>query len=344
MVPNMTGWSASSLIREAVLNVFSPGRGIWLVSTTLITGSLLGGLSVATCATFERDLDQQIDAGRNTVEFAGISEGRLEIDRTSCESLTEAPDVESAGALVAGERSSFTQLGDSVRVAFASRSLIPELRRSDAVVGSALLPSDGRLQLLSDRFGVLTATVGSERETALGLASTVLLPLEPDVQRIATCTVQLERYADVGSTTARLAGQLTSTAPEIASQPRLAQPFDLVAQYRSRPDRLLFAAAGLIGGLVFALRYQLRSSELAAYRFSGTSRKDLMLLIMTEQFCLSGLFTLAGCIVVWILPSGDATASLTSWALLGGAVWWMIATIATTPVVRARPTSLAKDR
>lgn len=338
----MTGWRPRYLVREAVSNVLLPGRGVWFIAATLLAGTLVAGHGAGTWLDLQGDLETQISEGRSTVDMVLPDGGQ--IHRPSCDALASMKGVARAGAIVELGRRPYPQLGESIRTVAVSRSLLPELTTARAAVGSALWTGVGSLHLLVPQGEPLHAASGPTYESALGLSSAVAIPLEPPVSTVTSCTVQLERYADVKLMIPRLIAAVSVTGGDVAASARLTAPFDLIGQYLGRLDRYLFVVGGILGGLVAAGRYALRGSELAAYRFAGATRADLAVILSLEQALMAGFFVIGGLGVCAILPIGDARLVIGAWAVLGGLAWWSSANVGALRVVFANPMILAKDR
>lgn len=342
------GWRLTTILREAILNVFA-GRG----AAALVLVAVVAGIGTtlylnAEWHTVRQELSAQYNRGAKSVDFAGAgAQGVATIARSSCDGLSSQPNVAAAGVSEDAGRTEFLQLGSGVRVVRASPALVPELNGHQAVIGSSLVAvSPGtKLRLSSRDYGVLDAVVGSGNEDALGIQSAVLIAAAAGHSTAHSCTVLFDVNTDLSLAVPVAQSQLISSGNPLLSNPRLSHPFDLAGAFLGRMDRLLPLLIGAIGGIFAAFLYRLRGGELAAYLFSGTTRKDLALLLWLEQVLVSGLATTAGvagcCALGW---TSSALTPTVAWSLLLGLSWLVAFTSVGLPLAVRRPHRLAKEQ
>jgi hypothetical protein len=337
------GWLWHNLLREAALNTFGwRARGSVAVTLAILIGSGQVLYMVTAWQAFASATTDQVEHGRNVIDYTAPDSTRpVEIDRASCEAIAQADSVKGAGALVNLGRSTFLQLGMSVQVFAGSSTLIPALRDENVVIGSALGMPSGKATISAAEYGTLSGVVGSPDEMALGISSAIVIPLSPDVLSIATCTVNLQRY-DRGDDS--IAAMMTATGPLIA-MPRITAPYDLTAAFLARLDRFLPLALGALGGMVTAFQYRLRGSEAAAYRLSGTSRRDLATLFFLEQALTVAVMATSGVLAAFVLrPLVESPESIAAWVLVSALAWLTSFGALTVSVILKDPTQLAKER
>lgn len=342
------GWSVFLLLREALLNVFAwRSGGTFIIAFAIFAGA---GQVVYMSAQWERleaSLLEQESRGHGVYDFAA-ADVRLAaaISRTSCDHLDKITGVDSAGIIQEERRESFTQIGSTVRVVAVSQTLVKELEHYDAVVGSALGFQPGtEVTLFSPNLGFLHAVVGGVQESRLALGSAVAVALPPDRSTAETCTATLVKNAESRELVPVLQSSLHVSGGSIVAAERFTSTHDLTAAYLDRVERFFPLLLGVAGASIAFVSYKLRSNQLAAYRLSGTSRVDLMVLLMFEQALASGVFVTASVTAtVVMLLSRDSTPYATSgWALLGGITWLLTFTLSAALLSRQNVAQLAKD-
>jgi predicted lysophospholipase L1 biosynthesis ABC-type transport system permease subunit len=90
----------------------------------------------------------------------------------------------------------------------------------------------------------------------------------------------------------------------------------------------------------------MRSSELAAYRFSGTRQSDLFRILLAEQVLIGGvavLFCSFGLTVAsWVVPGIPWTVLLSSWVV--GTTWVASFSLIAGALTLRNPATLARER
>lgn len=349
-------WSLSLLTREAVRNVLTTASRLFPV---LVLAVVFGSAHVAFAAhqgtALEAELDQLQTQGRNIVEITGnepAGPGRsTQISRASCEALSDLLMVDRAGLrLDSSETVSYAQIGLNVPVRAMSTTLAPKLNEYDALLGNGLvkqakLGEIGAITVVSDTGTPFTAyadpTIGVE-----GLSTAAMfVPISPGVTAGPTCMVVLDRYATLLESRDVVAAALIVDGGAVRADALLNETTNLVQTYLNRPDRYLPVLLGIIGGLAVAAIAGLRSSELAAYRLSGTSPRSMALLLGLEQALTAGLFVCSSALTVAFLR-GDLISpqAILGWSVIAAMAWLTVGNLATLPILRKRPSDMAKDR
>jgi hypothetical protein len=314
----------------------------------LIISTFVGSLTaVYMCIQYEqyaKELEVAEDAGRSVV-MIGAQNARdsVVISRSSCELLQRDPAVRASGLLVEVPRSAVLKVGNSVATVRASASLVPELRTSQAVIGSQVGASLGESsRLFAVGYGVLDTRVGLNDESKLGLGSSLVLPLNASDVGGPVCVVVYDSRAKVDEELSASVSQLVaSNAIMGVSAYRSAS--DPAERFATRIERFAPYLGGVCLGLASVVRYVLKASDLAAYRLSGTSRFDLARIVWSEQLLTSGVATAAYMGAALVLgPGGRALASLCLYGLFFGMVWLSVASICLTSLVRRSAVGLAK--
>lgn len=342
-------WRLPELVREARANVLDPrSRHAIVVAAAAILGLALSFLLVAEWVTLEHDLAELRDDGRNIVVFQSASaDVPTAISVSSCSTLGGLPGIERAGSVRYGASSTFRQLGPLVPVHEVSVDLVPDLATHDAVVGSQLASVRGPMTLRAPDGQLLDAIVVAPEPSGMaGLNSAVAVPLNGARTTTDTCVVELSPFANASAVIPVLAAALDARGGELVGGTLLRESYDVLGAYRDRPQRFLPVGVGVLGAALSIVLLRTRSSELAAYRLSGTSRADLAALLLWEQAAISGVLVafggvglllqgLAGRAVqpddfLWIWVAGLASMTLFgAFAVLG---------------LRGSPADLARDR
>ncbi|MBD7949317.1 MULTISPECIES: hypothetical protein [Oerskovia] len=348
-------WSLALLAREATRNVFSTAARLFpVVLLAVLLGSAQASLAVQQGQGLERQIAELRAQGRNVLAATqAVQDSPVLIDRDSCEGLTALSVVERAGIQVLDAPSmDLPQLGAKVPVRPVSTTLLPELATHDAVVGRSIAESAGRGP--SQRFdlvtgasgsGTVSALVGSGDGAGLGGTGAVFVAADRSIATSATCSVVLTPFADASAAAPVIAAALDVQDNPVLVSTELRETTDVVALFLTRIERFLPLLLGAIGGLTVAVVGSLRSSELAAYRLSGTSPRSLGVLLALEQSLVAGTFVTASAATTLLL-AGQALAPAASvlWTIAGGLVWLVVGNIVALPVLRRRPSDMAKDR
>lgn len=349
-------WSLSLLAREAVRNVLTTaGRLFPMLILAVVFGSAHVAFAAHQGTALEAQLDELQTQGRNVIDLSGDAPAgpgtAPQVSRASCEALSELPMVDRAGLRRDSDESvSYAQIGLNVPVRAMSVTLAPALNDYDALLGTGLVNQSklgdiDAITVVSDTGTTFTAyadpSIGME-----GLStSAMFVPLGPDVTSGPTCMVVLDRYANLQDSRAVLAASIDIDGGAGRADALLTETADLVQTYLNRSDRFLPMLLGVIGGLAVAGIAGLRSSELAAYRLSGTSPRSMAMLLGIEQALVAGLFVCSSALTVAILRGEIISApAVLGWSLLAAMVWLTVGNLATLPILRKRPSDMAKDR
>lgn len=337
-------WRIGLLAREAALSVRTSRRLRPLVVAAVLIGPLLAAIASSDAASFERDRATLDEAGARVILIAGATESSVMIDRSSCESLAEVDGIERAGALLASTRTAVVPIGPSVALVPASISLVPALAYAGAVTGPDLVTGAMRIQRI-DTGAVLDVAQGSNQPEGVPLDRAVAVRIPDSVTTVDRCIVIAEPGAalPIVATTALGALEVSGSSP--VATPVLAQPLDATEQYLQRPTRWAPLALGIIAGLATVGLGATRLSEFAAYRLSGTRRRELAVILGLEAVALSGIAALSStaaalAVSPWLVSA--PTTAMGAFVLAGA--WWVIAAIGSAPLVRISALNLSKER
>ena len=140
-------------------------------------------------------------------------------------------------------------------------------------------------------------------------------------------------------------GPLRSTGGPIIAVPQLRESHSVLDAYRGRLAGGPLGA-GALGALASLTLLIMRSSELAAYRLSGTSFVDLVPLLVFEQTLLAGTLVLFASfrLVVASLLTPALPNAMFLWPWLVSLSWLAIICAAAPFAARRSPAQLARDR
>ncbi len=345
-------WRWAGLVREAAKNAVDwRSRQLIVLVTAVVVGLAVSLFSAMEWVSLQRDLDTLRDNGRNIVVFNSTDiNNPASIDIGSCEALGDQAGVVRSGARIALGTVDSRQLGPGVPLFSASTTLFPDLNEHTILVGSALgLPAGTANVEVLDGAGNSTVSAGFVLDTepqGLEANGAIIERLPPGVETTELCVVELDRFASVHDMIPTLAASLESGGGEFSGNAAMNETFDTVAAYLARPSRFLPVLAGLVGALLASVMLVMRSSELAAYRLSGTSRAALAQLLMLEQLLTSGVLVAFGslglllCGLAGRLPPVDDFV----WIWLAGLSWGVTFGVSALVGTRRNPADLARDR
>lgn len=351
-------WPLALLAREAALNVLGIGARLMpLVLAAVLLGSAQIAVAVHTSEAFEASLSDLESEGRHILDI-GPRPDELEkstvknpvgVSRASCEALTSVPGVKRSGIVIEAKTPiSIPQLGARVPMRRTSETLIPLLREYDVVIGTSLGKSVGlsegeTLRLLGPGGAPLDAIVAGGPELPSSLA--LFGAPAPGDDLGTSCRVQLTRTAEEDRILPALLGALEARGATLRANAVLGESVDVVAMHLDRTERFLPLVLGVIGGAITAVLAFMRSAELATYRLAGTSRRSLGILLALESAILAGVF-LASSALAQILLGGSLVAPLATglWSLIGAFAWVATGALLAAPLLRRRPSDMAKDR
>lgn len=340
------GWRLADLVREALHNTFATGARL-LTAVALV--GMLGTASVAFLMLEQRAMDEQIQAltaqGRGVVHYAEASADRPTlIDRASCEALAHAPGVQTAGIVLDAGRADALPFAIDAVAQRVSSTLIPELGRVDVLLGPTLASHAGPFRTLVHGHPFEAAVApGSRQGTSTSFA--LSFPLLPGDDAAGQCAVILDPLVVAGDVAATHIAQLATRGNPLTAQEALRSPVDPIEAYLARMGRHLPLALGLLGGILTAVITRTRTSELAVYRLSGTSRTSLLTLLALENLLVAGTTAAVTAITSLALTThllDPATAIVAGLTIAGTTA--LTATLATIDIPFRRPTDLAKDR
>lgn len=341
-------WRLTHLVREVARNVLNArSRPALLLFLAVIFG--VGGIGYAAAEShaLANQLAAEQAAGRNIISFGALDPNEpVLIDRASCDQLTEIAGVTRAGLVQLATSRDFLQLGTNVPVLAASQTLFPALRDGVVLVGSALRPPAATDFTLATTEGTLMqARVNHAEPTGLNSNSVVVVPLTPGTTSTSACIAVLDQRADASLLTPILTARLHTAGGQIVAQPANSPAIDPVKAYLSRPGQYVPLILGLVGGLATGLVNRSRTSELAAYRLSGTSARSSALLLGLETALIAGVTATSAVAAILALHDRIQTPLATACiALAGAATWWLTGILATIDIPFRNAISLAKDR
>jgi len=352
-------WPLGYLAREATRNVMAWGARLFPV---LLIGILLGSgivaLAVKETKDYEARVAQLAAQGRNVVslylqgdsdqEAANPDDG---LGRRSCEALNDMRGVVAAGLVGEGlESQNIAQLSSLTQVRPVSATLLPQLTEYDLVIGAAAaenagLAPDAQKTILTSKGTLLTGIVNTEIGPRVPSTLAVFSVLGPEIQHEKFCNVILDQKADVAGMIPILEASLTAKGGDVVSQVIFVEQFDVRKDFLNRTERFAAPAAGIFGGLILAILTFMRSSELAAYRLSGTSPRSLGLMLSFESALIAGTFFTSAAVGVAVFYA-DLFSSLATllWAATGAGTWMFVSWLLALPVLRRKPSDMAKDR
>ena len=342
-----TEWRPGSLTREAVLNVYSPRSRTFSV---ILLAALLGS-SAAVFASFEAqnfvDRLTRLEAkGSNVVYFQSSSrKTAVTISRSSCELLAKRRGVARAGLLMDEGTRDIPELGTRVSIFTGSTTLFPELSSGDGVLGAGLVDTvqDRRISLGEN--DLRSVRVGVRQPEGIPTNNALVLPLEARSVSAPICIVVLDRYEEPRTAVSVLSPQLEAQGGALTARVQLAQTSAPLTDWTNRPGQYFTLVLGLMGGLCSSLLVWTRSSEIAAYRLSGTSRKSLGQLLTFEALLTAGTFGTSVALAAQVLqPELISLAEALFWALGGAATWMLTSAVGVIRSVSAKAASLARER
>lgn len=292
------GWRLRHLVREAALNLTSSRRRfVALAGLALTLGTAMTTLSTYEELSLRANLGTLSEAGRGVVVISSSSSQEAAISRTSCERLTDRPDVVRAGFVLTAERLNVEPTGALLPVAQVSATLVPQLGNVDAVIGRALVDQVGAGSLGIEG-AWLTTAAGSNQPEGLPLESIVAVAAPISVLDAPACFVVLEQGASSSISGPSLASAVTSAGPPVIATSNFDEPVSYVEQYLERPTRFAPALIAIVIAVVLSSLGAARQSEIASYRIAGTSVRSIQILFLLESAYIGG---------------GVAVSSLASW-------------------------------
>lgn len=330
-------WRAPALAREAVRNVASRSG----FSRALLVAALVGGSGFPLYAGlqargYRESVAQAAAAGQYVVSMVSADdEGAARIVRDSCESLSEDPRVERAGAVLASEWVEIDQLSGLRPVVRASASLVDGLRSHDVVLGAAVPQVNGALVVAG--FPLEVGRAGPQ-PAGIDIGAAVVVPLDAMTTEVDQCIVSLRPSADLIDVALDLRARLRTrggAVEVVGSGLGMELPAD---RYLGRSDRWVGVLVGAVGGAIAAATSRFRFGEFAVYRLSGTSVRGLVVLVMLEQSIYVGALAASATVTTVLLAAHLVSASaVLSWALAGACSWWFVACVGSAPALARNP-------
>ncbi len=339
-------WSVWALAREAVRNIAPVTSRLFpLAAVAVVFGFGGAALSAVATVSFDHQVAERFSQGRTVIVFeAAKAAAPSEITRASCERLADDSDVQASGMVAPQGRGSLVPWGDGVPVNRVSASLLPTLRQGVAVLGPLLTPPRNTFALWIQG-NLAVATPGELSPEGLPTNAAVSIPLRTSDRASPSCTVILNPNSVPGASIARLQAELSAAGGAIVGHQVSADTIDPIAAHLSRADRYLPLLLGLIGGTAQALINRTRQHELAAYRYSGTSRTSLSALLTLEASLIASIAGLSFALTALV---GAVRAPISAADVLALATltcsWIAAASILTLPISRLSAAVLARER
>lgn len=340
------GWRLRHLAREALRNVFGHGaRMAPMVLLAVLLGAGAVAFTAVETATLRAELDDLAERGRGVATYASASQGQpVDITRASCESLATQPGVLAAGLITNPVHRAVHPGAIEVMTRRASTTLLPQLAHVDAVIGAPIVDRSGTFHTRIDQTVLEAQTVTEQRE-GLGASHSVFLGLGPQDVTGPYCLAVLDHFVDAATIAPVHLATLDAAGGALGATESLRATSDPVEAFLSRPARFLPLLLGMLGAVATVIGYRLRTSELAVYRLSGTSRASMVQLLALETLTITGAAATAATAAALVLRGQllDPAASVL-WGLALAGTWALVTIVATIDLALRRPTDLAKDR
>ncbi|GIT78931.1 hypothetical protein LLS1_06000 [Leifsonia sp. LS1] len=339
-------WRSSAILREAALNVIAlRSRMILGCTAAVFLGATAASFYAYESTQFQTVLASGEAKGSRLISFQSASpEREVLISRASCEALTRDSGVIRAGLLIDEGTRDFPELGARTPIYTASSSLFPGLLEADGLIGADLSAAPTRVVTFgpSDQRRLSSSPKQPE---GIPTNRAVVVPVDALEMWAPTCIAEVSRFSNVRSASSNLASQLVVSGGAIAGRVHLSESPDPVAGWTSRPGQLLPVVLGAVGGILNSVLVWTRSSEVAAYRLSGTSPHSLGLILTIESLFLAGAFFLSGASAVVALQGMlISSTELQLWLVAGSSTWLVSALPGTLRSVLASPASLTRER
>ena len=342
---NVDRWKVLGLFRESVLNVINP-RSRMVV--TLVVAIAFGSAAVSFYAyeskQFADRLSELESQGSNVVVFQSSKPGvEIQISRKSCEALADIPGVTRSGLLIDEGTRNLPEVGANISLFAASTSLFPQLSQSDGLIGVSLAIGQLERTVTFGKSDTRRLSVAQRQPEGIPTNTAIVLPLAIGATAGPHCLVELARFQKSRSDIPVLESQLVVQGGSVIGRSQLTPPTDPVVDWTNRPGQFIGMALGAIGGLLATMLVWTRSSELAAYRLSGTSRRSLALMLTIESLLAAGMFgfsgTLAACVLDHFVISPH---EVLLWSITGSATWYLATLPGTMRSIATSPATLTR--
>jgi hypothetical protein len=343
-------WRTGALLREAILNAVNPrSRTILILALAIAAGSTTTAFYVSESTQFTQRLDDLETRGSNIITLQSATpRTNVAISRSSCEALTRLPQVQRAGLLIDGGSRDIPELGANTRTFTASTTLFPPLATQHGLIGSKLSRTSAPRTVTVAPSQPQTLATGRPQPAGIPTNSAVVFPLPAGTSSGPVCIASLTRFSDPRSARQILAAALETRGGPILAIPQLPLTSDPIHDWHTRPGQYLPIALGLLGGLLSTIVTGTRSSELAAYRLSGTSRRSAGILLTVENLFPSGAFLIAGAVALITLALTGADilspAELLMWLVCGAAAWSAVAAYGAVRGMLLSPAKMTREK
>ncbi|MBC9953582.1 hypothetical protein ICM05_02810 [Leucobacter sp. cx-42] len=267
------------------------------------------------------------------------------IERTSCEQIAE-----NTGAVVAGGMSSVGEVTTAqfgtLQVLAGSTTLFPMLDRGMAIIGSELVqePAGTEMNLLIDGVGV-PVLVGESQPAGISTNNAIVVGLPPNDKLLEKCVVLVDQREHLEGAMPGLLSQLRVFGNPVIGVASFRDIFNPFEEYRERPSAIAGQAVGMLIGLITAFGTLRRSSEIAVYRLSGSSRGSVTIMLIWEAVICAAAFCGSAISALLVFRELDfATGAVLLETASAGVLIVLIAGCTATLILRRSPISLAKDR
>jgi hypothetical protein len=337
------GWPVALLVREAALNCGTRGSRLRTVPVLAIVAAFLTlGYATLDGVRFAEAARERESAGHYVLAFRSADVASpVEIAVASCERLAGDIRVQRAGVLVGGELVTVPQLGADQRVIHASQGLFPELTRHPGLLGAASPEVGGTLVVDG---APITVSRLRPQPRGVDVNRSVVLPLTEVRPWHDECLVVANRLVAVSELAADLTAALDVRGGSVVASGAGMDAGDLAVEFAGRSERWLSLVVGGAGGLLAAMVNRFRASEIAVYLLAGTSRADLMRLLVIEQLVIAGLYLVTTSASMILLHEAYvAPVAQVLWGLTGAIAWFVVAVFASLPVALRNPVTRPRD-
>lgn len=343
-------WRSRALLREAFLNsVNLRSRTFISLAVAVMAGSTAVAFYASESTHFAEGLQDLEIRGSNILTLQSATPHKdIAISRTSCEALTRLPEVERAGLLIDAGSLDIPEIGANTRIFTASTTLFRQLATEPGVIGFKLTRSRAPR----------TVTVAPSQTRQLGTLvqqpegiptnSAVVFPLPAGTSSGPVCIVSLTRFHDPKAVAPTLAAALETQGGPIMGDPELPLTSDPVHDWNTRPGQYLPLVLGILGGLLTSTVTWTRSSELAAYRLSGTSRRSIGILVTLESLFPAGSYLLSAAAALSAATIVGAhilsPTEQMNWVLAGAVGWSTVGAVGALRSMLASPAKMTREK
>lgn len=299
-------WALRSAWNESVANLRAGGgRARTLLLLAVVLGGLAAAVVDADWARLEETQNRIEEVGGNTIIVAADAAADTGLSTADCAGLNDLWFVRASGHMDLLDPVAFSQLGNvSMPVVALDQSLIQLAARSPRLEGTPQIGLDGSLGTTLP-FVLSTTTEPPTLYAAdpirwlvpgIDLTGTVVIVEGPVArERTQSCVTLVDPRVPLQWSMRVITAAISASGPAPTTRVASTTSIDVVDQFTSRPTRFVPLIAALILAFALGLVLRSRSSEIGAYRLSGTSPGDMALILIGEATLICGLFLLSGC-------------------------------------------------